>query len=95
MQAGAVRPISRNGLLSMTAFASGLPTSELPVQTLAAQTVLTAVTGRGGGDRGARGRLGLALAGASFGGLVQLHRDSLRTGRFWSKRSPTGWVATT
>ena len=77
--ANAVRPVRRTGLLSMAAFASGLPTSELPLQTLAAQALLTMVAGRGGGRRGVRGRLALALAGASFGGLVQLHRESLRS----------------
>ena len=76
--ANALRPARRTGLLSMPAFASGLPTSELPLQTLAAQGVLTAVAGRGGGHGGVRGRLALGLTGASFAGLALLHRDSLR-----------------
>jgi hypothetical protein len=45
--ANALRPIRRAGLLSMAAFASGLPTSELPLRTLAAQALLTAVAARG------------------------------------------------
>ena len=77
--ANALRPARRTGVLSMPAFAWGLPTSELPLQTLATQVVLAVVAGRGGGHRGVRGRLALALAGASFGGLVQLHRESLRS----------------
>ena len=77
--ANALRPIRRTSLLSTAAFASGLPTSELPVQSLAAQAVLAAVAGRGGGYGGVRGRLALALTGASFAGLAQLHRDSLRS----------------
>jgi acetyl esterase/lipase len=75
--ANALRPVQRTGPLSVPAFASGLPTSELPLQTLALQAALALVAARGGGRKGLRGAAGLALTAASAVGLTRLHREAL------------------
>ncbi len=75
--ANALRPVKRSGPLSVPAFFSGLPVSELPLQNLAFQASLALVAGRGGGRRGLKGAAGFALTAASAVGLVRLHRESL------------------
>src|SRR5215212_4608924 len=77
--ANALRPVKRTGPLSIPAFSSGLPTSELPLQTLALQLGLALVAGRGGGKKGLRGAAGLALTAASAVGLNRLHQEALRS----------------
>ena len=76
--ANALRPVARSGPLSVPAFFSGLPTSELPLQTLALQASLALAAGRGGGRRGLRGAAGVALTAASAAGLARLHREATR-----------------
>jgi acetyl esterase/lipase len=75
--ANALRPVKRTGLLSVPAFFSGLPTSELPLQSLALQVGLAVVAGRKGGVRGLRGAAGVALTAASAVGLNRLHQEAL------------------
>src|SRR5918997_1464316 len=53
--ANALRPVKRTGPLSVPAFAWGLPTSELPLQSLGLQVGAALVAGRGGGRRGIKG----------------------------------------
>src|SRR5918997_3061823 len=77
--ANALRPVTRTGPLSIPAFASGLPTSELPLQNLAFQAALALAAGRSGGRRGLRGAVGVALTAASAAGLVRLHREAARS----------------
>ena len=76
--ANALRPVKRTGPLSIPAFSSGLPTSELPLQTLALQVALALVAGRGGGKKGLKGAAGIALTAASAAGLNRLHQEALR-----------------
>src|SRR5918999_6145655 len=76
--ANALRPVKRTGPLSVSAFASGLPTSELPLQSLALQASLALVAGRGEGRKGLRGAAGVALTAASAVGLARLYREGLR-----------------
>jgi acetyl esterase/lipase len=78
--ANALRPVKRRGPLSVPAFFWGLPTSELPLQTLALQASLALVAGRGGGRTGLRGAAGVALTAASAVGLNRLHQEALRSG---------------
>jgi acetyl esterase/lipase len=75
--ANALRPVKRTGLLSVPAFFSGLPTSELPLQSLALQVGLAVVAGRKGGVKGLRGAAGVALTAASAVGLNRLHQEAL------------------
>jgi acetyl esterase/lipase len=75
--ANALRPVRRKGPLSVPAFFSGLPTSELPLQSLALQVGLALVAGRKGGVRGVRGAAGVALTAASAVGLNRLHQEAL------------------
>jgi acetyl esterase/lipase len=77
--ANALRPVKRTGPLSIPAFASGLPTSELPLQNLAFQAALALAAGRRGGRRGLKGAAGVALTAASAAGLVRLHREAARS----------------
>jgi acetyl esterase/lipase len=77
--ANALRPVRRSGPLSVPAFASGLPTSELPFQSLAFQAALALVAGRGGGRRGLKGAAGVALTAASAAGLFRLHQEATRS----------------
>jgi acetyl esterase/lipase len=74
--ANALRPVKRTGPLSVPAFASGLPVSELPLQNLALQLGAALVAGRSGGRRGIKGAAGLALTAASAAGLYRLHKES-------------------
>jgi acetyl esterase/lipase len=74
--ANALRPFDRRGRFSLPAFMLALPTSELPFQALAFQSVEAAVLARKGGHRGMAGRLALAVTGASLAGLVELHRQA-------------------
>jgi acetyl esterase/lipase len=74
--ATALRPADRHGPGASPAFALGVPTSELPLHAGAAQAALLALLARGGGLRGGRGLVGLALGAASAAGLWRLHRDA-------------------
>jgi acetyl esterase/lipase len=76
--ANALRPVRRSGPLSVPAFSSGLPTSELPLQTLALQLAFALVAGRGGGKKGLKGAAGIALTAASAVGLNRLHQEARR-----------------
>jgi acetyl esterase/lipase len=68
----AYRPLARKGYRSIVAWACGLITSELPLQTLAAHAaVVGLVAGR---LRGPVGRLVWPLSGLSWLGLLGLHR---------------------
>jgi len=78
--ATALRPLDRYGPGAPIAFVTGLPTSEMPMQTMAVQAVTGVLAARRGGVRNVRGALGLALTAASFRGLWQLHRDAQATG---------------
>src|SRR5215216_5155052 len=77
--ANALRPVRRTGATSVVAFASGLPTSELPLQAAVTQALLGLVAARDGGRRGAKGTLGLALTAASWAGLASLYREARRS----------------
>jgi acetyl esterase/lipase len=77
--ANALRPVQRTGPLSVPAFSSGLPTSELPLQSLAIQVALALVAGRGGGKKGLKGAAGIALTAASAVGLNRLHQEAMRS----------------
>jgi acetyl esterase/lipase len=76
--ANALRPVKRSGPLSIPAFSSGLPTSELPLQTLAVQLAFALLAGRKGGKKGLKGAAGIALTAASAVGLNRLHQEALR-----------------
>ena len=76
--ANAFRPVQRRGPLSLVAFASGLPTSELPVQTALMQAGIAAALARRGGLRTPVGMIGAGLTAASCLGLAQLYRASTR-----------------
>jgi acetyl esterase/lipase len=74
--ANALRPVDRFGPASLPSFVVGMPTSELPLQTGAAEVAAALLLARGGGWRGLRGALGLGLGAASLAGLWRLHRDA-------------------
>jgi acetyl esterase/lipase len=78
--ANAIKPFARRGPLSVHSFAPGWLTSELPLPTLGWQALATAGFAAAGGIRGWRGKLGLALSAASWGGLVYLERAGHRSG---------------
>ena len=72
------RPL-RRGAVSTLSWASGLVTSELPLQTMAWQAAATGYFASRGALRTRRGRAGLALSAASWAGLVALHREAQRS----------------
>lgn len=76
--ANAVRPYARSGKLSVASFVCGLPTSELPVQTLILQSAGAALLARKGGRRGVSGAIGVAATAGSLAGLARLHREAVR-----------------
>jgi acetyl esterase/lipase len=78
--ANAIKPIAGQGPLSVPAFAFGLIPSELPLQTAIFQLATGALSARGGGTRGLRGKLGLAAYAASAAGLVAIHRTATKAG---------------
>jgi acetyl esterase/lipase len=74
----AFRPLSTTNVVAAPlSFVLGLPTSELPLHSLAAQTAGTALAARRGRVRGPVGIAGLVLRLASWFGLVTLHRRAL------------------
>jgi acetyl esterase/lipase len=77
--ANAWRPLSRRGVLSIPAFAAGLPVSEWPLQTLIFQSVVAGMLARRRRSRGGRAGLGLALTAASGAGLIALHSEARRS----------------
>jgi len=78
--ANALRPVSRTGRLSLPAFAAAMIPSELPVQHGVGQGLLALLAARGGGAKGWRGGLGVALNFASAAGLAQVFRVAGRSG---------------
>lgn len=76
----ALRPLGRRGRRSFPAFALATVPSELPLQHGVAQTAIAALAARGGGHRGARGRLAIAANLASAAGLLYVHRRAARSG---------------
>src|SRR5579875_1882833 len=72
--ANAVRPFDRRHRLSTACFAAGLPTSELPLEILAAQLPLAAAAAVRGDLRAPLGVATGTLAAASAVGLVGLRR---------------------
>ena len=78
--ANAVRPAAHTGPLSVSAFASGLPTSELPIQTGMFQLATAALLARSGGTSGWRGKLGVAAFAASLAGLASIHSTARKAG---------------
>lgn len=77
--ANALQPLSRTGRLSLPSFFTGLVPSELPVQHGVAQAVLALTSARGGGAKGWRGGLGIAVNVASAAGLVHVLRVAGRS----------------
>ncbi len=76
--ANALRPYARSGKLSVASFVCGLPTSELPLQTLILQAAGAALLARKGGCRGVSGAIGVAATAGSLAGLARLHREAVR-----------------
>lgn len=72
--ANARRPFDRHGAASVECFAAGWPTSELPLQTLAAHLLLNGAAFAHGGNRGIRGAAGLVLSAATAADLLAVHR---------------------
>ena len=76
--ANALRPYARSGKLSVASFVCGLPTSELPLQTLILQAAGAALLARKGGCRGVSGAIGVAATAGSLAGLARLHGEAVR-----------------
>jgi acetyl esterase/lipase len=72
----AVAPRRRPPAAAIAGFATGLPTSEFPLHTLALQAATTAGLVRRGALGTRSGRAGLALSAASWAGLIALHRQA-------------------
>ena len=77
--ANALRPVRGSGRCRCPPSRSVCRASELPFQAAVSQVITAAITGRRGGSRGWRGRLGLALTAASCAGAVQLHRRAVQS----------------
>ena len=77
--ANAWHPFSRTGRASVLTFPSGLPTSELPLHTLAWQALAATGFAAAGGLRTPAGRAALAVSAASWAGLVGLDRIAARS----------------
>lgn len=72
----AVRPLDRRHRASFPCFAAGLPSSELPVQTLVAHAGINAVAAARGSFRGAEGAVSAGMAGAAALGLLAARRSA-------------------
>jgi acetyl esterase/lipase len=77
--ANALRPVGRELPLAPIAFATGLPTSELPLFVAGAQVARTARAIRKGGWRSPAGLAGLGLTALSLRNLYRLHQDAARS----------------
>jgi hypothetical protein len=75
----AYRPLARTGVASVPAFATGVCTEELPLQTILWQAAATAAFARRGVLRTPSGWLGLAVTSASWVGLAGLQREAARS----------------
>jgi acetyl esterase/lipase len=73
-------PLARKGRGSVVSFSYGLAASEMPLPTIAAQAVGTAVLARRGALEGPAGKLGLAVTLASWAGLACIHREARQSG---------------
>ena len=78
--ANALRPFSRNGLTAFPSFVAGWLTSELPLQTIAAQAMATGLYGKRRGFGSVASAAGLVATAASWAGLIALHRSAAKTG---------------
>ncbi len=76
--ANAVRPLSRDGGLSMPSCLAGWLTSELPLHTIAGQAAATAAVGARHGFRSPQARAALTLNAASWAALATMHRSAGR-----------------
>jgi acetyl esterase/lipase len=76
--ANAYRPI-RRGRGAVLSFVPGQFTSELPLHAMAWQTAATVAFIRRGCLRSTGGRAGMALAAASWAGLLGLHKEAQRS----------------
>jgi acetyl esterase/lipase len=71
-------PVSRTGRSSLLAFPGGLTVSEMPMHSIAWQSIATAGFVAAGSLQSRAGRAGLALTAASWAGLVGLDRIASR-----------------
>ena len=78
--ANAQKPLARNGSGGVLAFATGYPTSELPLHALGWQALATLGFARRGALRTPAGILGLGVSAVSWLTLVRMWRESLRAG---------------
>lgn len=77
--ANGIKPFSRSGLSATTSFLAGWPTSEFPLHLIGAQALVAAGLVGKGALRSRSGRLGLALTGLTWAGLVSLDRQARKT----------------
>jgi acetyl esterase/lipase len=78
--ANARRPLARNGRAGVLAFATGWPTSELPLHAIGWQALATLGFVRKGALRTPAGIAGLGVTAASWTVLHQIWKDSLPSG---------------
>jgi len=74
------KPLARNGGAGVLAFATGYPTSEMPLHALGWQALATVGFARRGAFRSPAGLAGLGLSLVSWMTLVRMWRESLNTG---------------
>jgi acetyl esterase/lipase len=79
--ANAQKPLARKGGAGVLAFATGYPTSELPLHALGWQVLATAGFARRGALRSGAGMAGLGLSVISWMTLVRMWRESLNAGQ--------------
>jgi acetyl esterase/lipase len=72
--ANALRPFSRSGYVTVPNFATGLPTSELPLVALGVSVARLTYALARGRVRGRAGAVSTVLTAASWAGLAELHR---------------------
>lgn len=72
--ANALHPFSRGGYVTVPNFATGLPTSELPLLALGVSAARLGYALARGRVRGRAGAVSTALTAASWAGLAELHR---------------------
>lgn len=72
----AARPLRNPPPAALYGFTTGLPTSELPLHTMAWQLAATAAFAGKGALRTRLGRAGLVISAASWAGLIAIHRQA-------------------
>ena len=93
--ANGVRPLGREGYITLPVFAFGWPTTEMSPLYLAGSVLDAVRRGMRGDFRGARGRIALVLTAIAWALLWLIHRRNVASHRISKSRCARRWATTT